>query len=188
MDWKLATIGPRLRELRKNRGLTLAELGESASCSEGFLSGVETGQIMPSISALSVIAAALGADVSAFFPEEEKPTVHISRAKDANQLLISSDDGETYRILSSRLENPSYTALRQVRHADHGVDVGSTYLYGERLAVVLSGALSAAFGQKSYELGPGACIHYSPHTDHKLSVESGGEAELLWLVSPALMR
>ncbi|MCU1482584.1 MAG: Cro/Cl family transcriptional regulator [Subtercola sp.] len=184
MDWILTNIGPRLKELRKNRGLTLAELGTSAACSEGFLSGIENGSIIPSISALSVIAAVLGADVSAFFPEEEKPAVVVHRANDVNRLMISSDSAESYKILSSRFDNPSYTALR---HVLFQTENGGTYLhYGERFAVILRGQVTVLFGQKEYHLGPGECIHYSPHPDHKLIVDS--ETELLWLVSPALIR
>lgn len=187
MDWVLTNIGPSLRELRKNRGLTLSELAADSGYSEGYLSGVETGATVPSISALSVIAAVLGADVSAFFPRTVEPNVTVHRADASNHLMLSESSTESYAMLSSRLDNPSYTALL---HEFSATDNTATYRYiGERFALVLRGQVTVTFGQKTFHLGPGDCLHYSSHPEHQLTLDEESDgAELLWLVAPALIR
>lgn len=55
-----ATLGQRLRQCRKERGLTMTALGSIAQCSQSFLSKVEGGDITPSLPMLHRLARALG--------------------------------------------------------------------------------------------------------------------------------
>jgi transcriptional regulator with XRE-family HTH domain len=185
LDWTLTNIGPRLRELRKQRGLTLAQLAAASECSEGFLSGVENGTNVPSISLLAVLAAVVGADLSSFFPTEMPSKVSVYRAATPETLTISEGATEQYVLLSSRLDDPSYTALL---HRVSPTSDAATYLhYGERFGVVLAGEVELTFGASTRTLVPGDTMHYSPRTDHRLSVRSADGAEILWLVAPALI-
>jgi transcriptional regulator with XRE-family HTH domain len=56
------TLEKRLRQCRKERGMTMVMLGRVAQCSQSFLSKVESGNIVPSIPMLYRLAYAL--DVS----------------------------------------------------------------------------------------------------------------------------
>ncbi|MGL5094123.1 MAG: response regulator [Planctomycetia bacterium] len=60
-------IGEKIREGRKSKGLTLAQLAERTGLSVGFLSQVELGKNSASIDTLYRIARALGTDVGGFF-------------------------------------------------------------------------------------------------------------------------
>jgi transcriptional regulator with XRE-family HTH domain len=53
-------IGPRIRELRLERGLTLDELARSASISASHLSRLERGQTAPSFTVAAAIAREIG--------------------------------------------------------------------------------------------------------------------------------
>ena len=59
------SIGPRIRRLRDEGGLTVSELAARADLSPSMLSQVENDLVSPSISSLRRIAAAL--NVPAFF-------------------------------------------------------------------------------------------------------------------------
>lgn len=186
-DWVLSNIGARIRELRKNRGMTLADLAEQGGYSEGYVSAVETSTNVPSLSALSTLAAVLGVDVSAFFPREVEPEVTVHRAGAPNHLKLSESSTESYSLLSSRLDNPSYTALR---HNFTSMDNSATYRYvGERFCLVLKGEATLSFESQSFNLAPGDSLHYSSHPEHVLAIDEGiSEVELLWIVTPALVR
>ena len=69
--------------------MTLAEVAEETSFTAGYLSQIENGQAVPALSALADIAAALGADVAAFFPADEAPRVR-ARAGDTRRIRIES--------------------------------------------------------------------------------------------------
>ncbi|GAB3138450.1 hypothetical protein GCM10027290_05840 [Micromonospora sonneratiae] len=55
------TFGPRLRELRIQRGLSLRRLGQQVHCSHGYLWDLEAGGKRPSASVAALLDAALGA-------------------------------------------------------------------------------------------------------------------------------
>lgn len=57
-------LGVQVRDLRIDAGLSLRALADAAGVDHGFLARIETGAREPSISALSAIADALGADLS----------------------------------------------------------------------------------------------------------------------------
>ncbi len=62
-----APLGPRIRHLRREAGLSLAELAARTDVSEATLSRIETGKSEVSAPHLYRLAAALGRDVGSFF-------------------------------------------------------------------------------------------------------------------------
>lgn len=186
-EWSLSNLGARIRAIRRGQGLSLSELAKFAGYSEGYMSGVETSAAVPSISALSVIAAVLDVDVSAFFPPQVEPQVKVHRAKSPHNLRLAESSAESYSLISSRLDNPSYTALR---HEFTDIDSSATYRYvGERFMLILKGDLMLSFQSKEFHMKVGDCVHYSSHPEHSLKmIEHCLSAEILWIVTPALVR
>ena len=70
VDAVLANVGKRLRALRRARRQTLEHIAKDTGYTAGYLSQIETGEAIPSLAALAAISAALGADITAFFPLE----------------------------------------------------------------------------------------------------------------------
>lgn len=68
-----AKVGARIRELRTERGLSIAALAASAGLSKGHLSSVERGLVLITVNTLEVTARALGVPtfVLATFPDED---------------------------------------------------------------------------------------------------------------------
>ena len=99
------SLGQDLRVLRKQRGLTLAELGESVGRSVGWLSQVERDISEPSLDELRALSAALGVPITSFFgkaptdPREEGRVVR----KDARRPLGHRVDGLAEELLSPDL-------------------------------------------------------------------------------------
>ena len=60
MDSKLNLIGPRLRQLREHRELTVAALAERAGCSAEMIAALEAGELVPSLTPLFRLARGLG--------------------------------------------------------------------------------------------------------------------------------
>lgn len=63
-------LGPRVRALRRHRGLTLVQLAALADLSHSFLSQLERGLARPSMASLDKIAAALGSSVVELLADE----------------------------------------------------------------------------------------------------------------------
>ncbi len=68
----LEKIGEKLKNLRKQKGLTLEELSSISELSKGFLSQLERGQMSPSLDNFHYLLEALGTDLGEFFNQEEE--------------------------------------------------------------------------------------------------------------------
>ncbi|MBK8172791.1 MAG: helix-turn-helix transcriptional regulator [Sandaracinaceae bacterium] len=64
-----ATIGARIREVRRNAKLTLEALAERAGIDPTYLGGLERGQHNPTVATLQRLAKALGVDAPAMLDD-----------------------------------------------------------------------------------------------------------------------
>ena len=66
----MRSIGLKIRELRKHRGITLKEFSEKVGVTASLISQVERDVAAPSISSLKKISDALGISIALFFNDE----------------------------------------------------------------------------------------------------------------------
>ena len=172
----LATIGSRLRTLRREHGWRLEDLAERTGLSKAYLSRLESGERQPSLSALFGVAKAYGVSFSALLePEPETQSLAVVRA----------DEGGVHRgngLLYSKLSNGSMTfnlrPLRIVVPAEREGD--ALYRHeGEQWLYVLSGRLCLELGGEEIALGPGDAAHFDADNPHKLSALDGRDAEVV---------
>ena len=90
----IKAIGARVRTMRLQAGWTQAELGRPYT--KGYISQVESGRIVPSLSLLAVIAARLGTTIERLVPELEQRTLpsDVGRLLDAAARLQRHGEAE----------------------------------------------------------------------------------------------
>ncbi len=185
VDAVVRNVGRHLRALRRARGVSLGDLARDTGYTTGYLSQVENGASVPSLSTLADVAAALGTDVTAFFPRDEQPPVRISRAGDPDKLRVAPNAREEYTVFTGRGADSAFTALR---HRIYPSKELVRYRHvGERFALVLHGQVRLVIGGETHDLEEGDCLHYSSHPEHTMEVTSNGPAEILWLVTPPVL-
>lgn len=184
MDAALEDLGPHLRALRRGRQLTLDAVAADTGFTVSYLSQIENGAATPSLTALAVIAAGLGADLAAFFPEEPAAPVRVTRAGDPDRFRIEPNSREEYALLTGRVHGGPFTALL-ARHYP-GAPVVRYRHVGEEHALVLDGALRFDVDGEVHTVEAGGWIHYASHPAHSAEVVSNRPAEVLWLLSPAI--
>jgi transcriptional regulator with XRE-family HTH domain len=80
-------IGSKIRALRAEKKLGLAQLGEHTSLSPALLSKIERGNLFPTLPTLLRIAMVFGVGLEHFFGEtEDRPLVAVTRKKDRLRL------------------------------------------------------------------------------------------------------
>ncbi len=90
-----ARIGERIRELRKERGLTQRALAERVGVSQQNVSQIEKGDRQPQAEELPRFARALGVPVSSLFPsEEETATVPVMGYVGAGAEIYSPEEDQ----------------------------------------------------------------------------------------------
>ncbi|MGH2561013.1 MAG: helix-turn-helix domain-containing protein, partial [Thermomicrobiales bacterium] len=101
-------IGPTIKALRLERGLSLNDLAEQAGISPSHLSRMERGLTVPSYDVLDRVADALGSDLRALRQEEE-----VARAVDAelHDILTRMGIAPGTQAELLRLTNPARNDL-----------------------------------------------------------------------------
>lgn len=96
-------IGPAIRKLRHEQGLTLDDLAEQAGISASHLSRLERGQTLPSFTVLAGIAHVLGVSIDEFAQLEQDVAVLDSELEEAMK-KAGVDADSSQEILNLSIE------------------------------------------------------------------------------------
>jgi transcriptional regulator with XRE-family HTH domain len=174
-------VGERLRAIRRERGMTMAELAEATGLTSGFLSQLERDLTSVSLSSLARICAVL--DVRFGDVLDEPPTGEVIRREDApawteigahQDFLLSSGDETRFSLIESRIP-PGAGAGDELY----------TFPADVELVYVLSGQLELRVERKLYRVAAGDTVTYSPRDPHTWRNPSEDEdAVVLWFSVP----
>ena len=166
----LAAVGPRLRALRRRRGVTLAELAAATGISVSTLSRLEGGGRRPTLELLLPLARAHGVPIDELVgaPQTGDPRVHLRPVR---------RDGMTYVPLTRRPGGTQAYKIILPRHdgAEPKSHEGYEWLY------VLNGRLRLVLGDRELVLAPGEAAEFDTHVPHLLDSADDGPVELLVL-------
>lgn len=76
MEDYIITVGKRIKQIRKDKKLTINDIAQRADVSNGLISRVENGRTIPSLPVLFSLISALETDIALFFkdlPVQSKP-------------------------------------------------------------------------------------------------------------------
>jgi len=180
LDW----IGPEIKSLRKARSLSLQDLSALCGKSIGFLSQLERGKSKPTIGALHDVAAALGVQVSWFFPhgESAEPSDGGVVVRRERRRQLTFDSGIADYLLSPNLSG-QLELLWSVMAP--GSDSGDAYQHrGEEGGVVIKGTLELWVGEQHFILEAGDSFTFESHTPHRYRNPGNTPAEIVWVITP----
>ncbi|MFD9205825.1 helix-turn-helix domain-containing protein [Streptomyces sioyaensis] len=172
---ELATVAPRLRDLRRRSGLTLETAARLVGLSAAHLSRLETGRRQPSLPMLLALSRTYGTTVSDLLGEtapERDPIVRAGRAEPsrAGGWTYWTVGGPGRAMQALRLHVPQRAQGELVR-----VHPGEEWLY------VLDGRLRLTLGAAVHVLDPGDAAHFDSLTPHRIAAASPGGTELLFV-------
>jgi transcriptional regulator with XRE-family HTH domain len=176
----LRQLGKRLRDLRHKQGLTLAELGRQAGLSASYLSQVERGITMPSLSKLTTIARELDVGVGHFFEDDHSAPRVIESTQGKR---IDDTNGIIVELLSAAPSDKSIQPHRVVCQPGASWEQPPVHP-GEGFCFVLRGQLTVTVGEETFLLDSGDSIHYQAHQPHSWRNKHHEECTFIWAVSP----
>jgi transcriptional regulator with XRE-family HTH domain len=163
-----------VRSLRRERGLTLKELGRAAELSHPFLSQLERGLARPSVASVERIARALGVPIGALWtegpPREPK--------------LVRRDDGaaDGWRTLAA---NGRPMVIREWTGGSRRWPERREVESGEVFVYVARGSLEVDLDGDVHALGEGDALLFDGEVPHRLR-RTGGTATRALRVASAL--
>ncbi len=178
----MQSLGKRLRALRTERGLTLAQLGQQIGLSASYLSQIERGVTLPSLSRLTTIASALNVEVRYFF-EDDVSSPCVVRLNHGQRLDHIS--GVILELLSADPSDKQMQPYRVVLEPGASRDQPPTYP-GEEFGFVLKGQLTVTVGEESFVLQAGDSIHYQALQPRFWRNEGKRKCIAIWAISPPL--
>jgi transcriptional regulator with XRE-family HTH domain len=173
-------VGERLRDRRREKGLSARELAEAIGVSPSMISMIENGRTNPSVGTLIAIVSALGTSLDSLFwstpdpapgdgdgpvaavPEaglvraDQRPTISLASGVQWERLTPTQEEGVSFMHVRYEVGGESCPADALHRHA------------GRDYVVLLEGRLGVQVGFEQYELAAGDSIAFDAPVPHRL--------------------
>jgi transcriptional regulator with XRE-family HTH domain len=178
-------IGARLREARRERGLTIDQLAQATGLTKGFLSQVERDLASTSVASLLKICAALGLRVGDLFDEDGESG--LVRAGD-RPLLDFGGIGAEDRLLTPRSNRRLQAFVSRVGPgARSGEGPGYPTPTDAQFVHVTKGEFELTIGAAVYRLKAGDSLTFGGREPRSWRNPSDRRAaELIWVLTPSL--
>jgi len=202
-------LGPRLRQVREQRGLSVRELARRTQCSPSLISQIERGRSAPSVGMLYALATELRTSLDFLFG-----TVLPANGQPGGLTLTAHGDGQvrgegaagpagghgivqragTRRTidLASGVRWERLTPGRDERvdfleviyePSGHSTDARRPLRHdGREYGLITSGTLHASVGFDTFELGPGDSIAFDSSLPHLYWNATAADVHAIWAV------
>jgi transcriptional regulator with XRE-family HTH domain len=175
-------VGPRLRQLREQKGMSARRVAGLAGVSPAYLSRLEKGRVSPTVATLARLVGAMGETMATLFSEPPGPDEVVVR-RDARHLMRSRGvlDSQVTPGWAQRLE-----ILESLVEAGQGSsDSLHTHAGEEECVLVLEGELDLYLGSDRHRLLTGDSATFDSRTPHRWRNPSSEQARVLWVITPA---
>ncbi len=177
-------VGARVRFLRQQRALTLDELAASCGLTKSFLSKIERGLSVPSISTAMKLAASFDMSVGQLLGESEyDDSISVVRRADRRSFMRDGSaqgynyeaiaGGKRFKSMEPYIMRPPFV-FQDDRLFEHS---------GQELMFVLSGRLQVQFGTRVIDLKTGDAVYFDAQVPHRSRSLGTRLAEVLVVVT-----
>jgi len=163
-------IGRAVRNFRRQKTMTVADLSRQTGLSIGMLSKIENGITSPSLTTLQALAHALSVPLTAFFRkfEEDRAAMHV-KAGDAVEIeRTGTRAGHQYHLLGHIGANASGVIVEPYMITlTKASDVFPTFQHdGIELLFMLEGEVEYRHGDQTYLMEPGDSLIFDADAPH----------------------
>ncbi len=173
-----AAVGPRLRRLRIQRGLSLAEVASAVGISIGFLSALERSQMSAAVGTLRRLARYYRTNILDFFDATE---MNARLVRPSKRKVLDAGPGVRMELLAwgNKVMEPHLFRIAP------GAGSGESYTHeGEEFLFVLRGELQIDLDGDEYHLQRGDSFYFESATPHHWNNPGRSETWLLWVNTP----
>lgn len=177
-------IGGKLKELRKEKGLSILQLSELADVSTGQISQIERGMVVPSVVSIWKLAQALGTNINTFFDDKKNDRVLI-RNGDHKTIIMNKGNG-VYQLLSPGSGDHLIDFVKITLKGGQTYDKDNNGLSheGEECGFVLSGTLTVYLNGEDCILHEGDSIYFNSTLPHMYKNNTDEDCVSIWAMTP----
>ncbi|WP_281173296.1 helix-turn-helix domain-containing protein [Cucumibacter marinus] len=170
-------LGEKLRLRRKAMGKTLQQVAEETDLSVSFVSQVERGLSVPSLSSFYKLAKALNAPMEEVL-DLSMAKVPVTRKGD-REAFVLGEPAVKYEKLSPGFPGAKINVIMMHRPAGATTEVMSHE--GEEFIYILKGEVLYELDDEQYRLKEGDAIHYQAERPHRCAAVGPEDAIELWV-------
>jgi transcriptional regulator with XRE-family HTH domain len=180
----VGAIGPKLRVARLGLGLSLQQLAARSGVSAAAIHKVERGDMVPTVTTLLKLAAAVGLPVG-HFVSDGAPVAPIATLIPAGHRRPPADwapaaEGVAAHTVAAPTARLRASGVSAVVEPGGGNGAPSAPRPGEEVLLVLEGTLQVEVGGERHRVGTGDALHYP--TEHAVQWHNadGTTARAVW--------
>lgn len=178
----LFQISNKLKEIRKNKGVTLQEIADDAGVTKSLVSQIENSRTIPSLPVMLSLIKALDVDLNVFFNDiissPSESSVFVRKREDYQPFTKENAKGFFYqRIFSKQFKDNhiDVVLLRLLKDARRPMVRTNAYEF----KYVLQGTVEYTIGKNKYLLHEGDTLFFDANELHNPQCVEGEEALLL---------
>jgi transcriptional regulator with XRE-family HTH domain len=179
-DDVIASIGPKVRQLRRQKNLSLQQLAERSGLSAAAIHKIERNGMVPTITTLMKLAAALNRSVAYFVDEEPSEAAVLVRSDERKKVFTSKE-----RLDLAGISGPygQFFMAGAVATVEPEADSGPKPMEhpGEELVFMLDGSLCFSVEGEEYVLRRGDALHFRTDRPHRWWNPSSRPARAVWM-------
>ncbi|MBR0087611.1 MAG: helix-turn-helix transcriptional regulator [Lachnospiraceae bacterium] len=173
-------IGKKIRDLRKQNGLTQQELADRAELTKGFISQLERGQVSPSVVTLMDLIEILGTTPSDFFMDTVSEQI-VFREKDYFEKIDEAGNSIEWVVPSAQSNQMEPVLVTLKPHEALPVDEPHN---GEEFGYVLNGRILLYREDVRFEVKSGESFYYEADKPHRIENPGNRPARFIWVSTP----
>ncbi len=162
-------LGPKIREVRQERSLTLNELSQKTGLTAGYLSQLERNIIEPSLSSLRKISMALEVPIYTFLSNGEKN--HILITSDKRKKLDLPNSSITYEFLTPMASDRQTQTKMEIIYYQLEPESWSSEDFivhnADECIFIMQGSIELYLGEQKYIVTQGDSIYIRENIPHR---------------------
>lgn len=177
-DGNAGALGARLRQLRLNKGASLATVAKAAGISVGFLSALERSQMSASVATLRRLARYYKTNILEFHDIAEA-NKYLVRPRERK--VLEAGAGVKMELLAwgnTVMEPHLFRVAPNAGSGESYTHVGEEFLY------ILKGELQIFLHDEEYRLKTGDSFYFESAVPHKWTNVGKSETVILWVNTP----
>ena len=176
-------IGKKLKQLRTEKKLSIAELSRLSEVSTGLISQIERDLVVPSITSLWRLAQALDTNINYFFHDDSQEDQIITR-KGEHRTIVMHNDSSFYKLLHPNKDDRQLDMMVITLKSGHTYEKKPIGHEGEECGYVLKGTLTVYLNGKNHILEEGDSIYFDSSLPHKYVNNGEEDCVSIWAMTP----
>lgn len=181
----LKNIGSRIRQIRKEKKLTLVEIAERTGVAQATLSRIETGGMIGTVESHEKIAEALGIGLAELYAGLDSRYEQLCHTREAERKITPHGKNLQIELLTTESSKKKITPLLMTLQAESRTAFEHCERGVEKFFYVLDGEAKITVEKEDFHLKTGETLYLDASLPHQIANEKSRPLKILAAVSPS---